>query len=102
MIIHYASLFLAQTKQVFTKPTALPDTVQASSDLITKVLQLVFGLAGAVALLIITLAGTQYVLSQGDPQKVAKAKQTIIYALIGLVITIMSYAIVSFVVKELV
>ncbi len=86
--------------QIFQKPSGLPDT-QASPDVVTKVMQLVFGLAGAIALLVITFAGTMYVLSQGDPQKVAKAKQTIIFALVGLVVTVLAYSIVSFVVTRL-
>jgi hypothetical protein len=92
---------VVQTAQLFKKPSGIPD-VQASPTVIQTVLQFVFGLAGAVALLIITIAGTMYILSQGDPQKVAKAKNTIIYALIGLVITILSYSIVSFVVTKVV
>jgi hypothetical protein len=73
----------------------------ADSASIGKVLQIVFMLFGAVALLIITLAGLKYVLSQGDPQAVAKAKDTILYAIIGLVIAILAVAIVSFVFKNL-
>lgn len=66
-----------------------------------NVLHLVFGLAGAIALIIITVAGLQYVLSQGNPQSAAKAKDTIIYALVGLIICAIGYGIVSFVVRGL-
>lgn len=68
---------------------------------IASVLRLVFGLAGAIALLIITIAGFKYTVSQGQPQEVAKAKDTILYALIGLAICIMGFAIVTFVVGKL-
>lgn len=64
-------------------------------------LQLVFGLAGAIALIVITIGALQYVISQGNPQSTAKAKDTIMYALIGLVICALGYSIVSFVVKDL-
>lgn len=63
-------------------------------------IQLVLGVAGAIALIAITLAGLQYVLSQGNPQDTAKAKDIILYAIIGLVICILGYAIVGFVVKN--
>ena len=59
---------------------------------------LVFGIMGAVALLVITIAGFKYVLSQGNPQETAKAKNTILYALIGLVVAILAFNIVKFVV----
>ena len=53
---------------------------------IQPALQLVFGLAGGIALLVITVAGFQYVISQGNPQSTAKAKDTILYDPIGLVV----------------
>lgn len=65
---------------------------------ITKALQLVFGLAGAMAVIIVIIGGFNYTTSQGDPQKTSKAKNTILYALIGLVICISAFTIVSFVV----
>jgi uncharacterized membrane protein YidH (DUF202 family) len=68
---------------------------------ISNALRLVFGLAGGVALLIVTVAGFKYVLSQGNPQETAKAKNTILYALIGLVVCIMAFSIVGFVVGNL-
>lgn len=84
---------------VFDKPQSLP-AVNADQVTIGSVLHLVLAVAGAVSLLIITLAGLQYILSQGDPQKTAKAKDTILYAIIGLVVTMISYSIVSFVVRS--
>lgn len=84
---------------VFPKPGALP-SVDANPSLITTILHLVFGIAAAVAFLIITFAGFQYVISQGDPQKTAKAKNTILYAVIGLVVAISGFAIVSFVIGQ--
>jgi hypothetical protein len=64
---------------------------------VSNVLELVFGVAGIVAVLIIVIAGMRYSISQGDPQATAKAKNTIIYAVIGLVIAISAFAIVGFV-----
>lgn len=70
-------------------------------NVVANVLHIVLGLAGSIALIIIIIAGLQYVLSQGNPQQAAKAKDTIIYALVGLVICLLGYAVVSFVVKGL-
>jgi hypothetical protein len=67
---------------------------------VTNIIQLVLGLAGAIAFIVITIAGLQYVLSQGNPQAAAKAKDTILYALVGLVICALGYAIVGFVVNN--
>lgn len=68
---------------------------------IDNILQLVFGVAGAIAVLIITIGGLKYVLSQGNPQSAAQAKDTILYALVGLVITMIGYGVVTFVLGNL-
>lgn len=73
----------------------------ALNDKIVIILQIVFATMGAIAILVIAVAGLQYVLSNGDPQKTARAKDTIIYAVIGLVVAIMSFAIVTFVLGRL-
>jgi hypothetical protein len=59
------------------------------------------GLAGAIAVLIITIAGFRYVVSAGDPQSAAKAKNAIIYTLVGLVVALSAFGIVSFVLTRL-
>ncbi len=67
---------------------------------IQTTLQIVFGTMGAVAVLIITIAGFQYITSNGDSQRVSKSKDAIIYALIGLAVAILAFSIVSFVLDE--
>lgn len=65
------------------------------------ILQIVFALAAAVALIMLLIASIKYITSRGDPAGVAKAKNTILYAVIGLVIAASAFSIVSFVVKAL-
>ncbi len=74
----------------------IPQVSADNADIIS-ITNVVFTVAGAIALLIITIAGTQYVLSMGDPQKTAKAKNTILYAVVGLAIVIASFGIASFI-----
>lgn len=64
-------------------------------------LQIVFGVAGGIALLIGAIAALKYVMSQGNPQETTKAKNTLMYAIIGLAITILSYSIIFFVLDRL-
>jgi len=80
--------------------TNLPK-VAAGQSQITAVLQIVFGVAGALSLLFVILAGLSFITSQGDPQAVARARSTIIYALIGLIIAISAEVIVTFVLNSL-
>jgi hypothetical protein len=63
------------------------------------VLQIVFGLAAGIAIIIIMLAALKYITSQGEPAEVAKAKNAIIYAVIGLAVCIFAFSIVAFVVR---
>lgn len=70
-------------------------------NLLTTTMTIVFGLAGAISVLIITLAGIQYIISSGDPQKTAKAKNTIIYAIVGLAVALLGSAFVAFVVRRI-
>jgi len=79
----------------------LPDIRGSQSTFITDALTVVIGIVGALCLLFIVVGGFRYILSQGDPQGVTKAKSTIVYALIGLVVTIMAQLIVSLVVEAL-
>lgn len=63
-------------------------------------MQIVAGFAGGVALLLIVIAGLKYVLAQGNPQETAKAKNTILYALVGLVVSVSAYSIIAFVISK--
>jgi hypothetical protein len=75
--------------------TGLPG-VEASSVNVQQIIQIVLASLAAIAVLIIVLAGLKFVTSQGDPQGVAKARQAIIFALIGLAVAVSAEAIVTF------
>ena len=79
--------------------TPLPN-VSAGPGLISKILSIVFVITGAISLLIITIAGFRFVISAGDSNRVAQARSAILYALIGLIITISGMAIVTFVLNK--
>ena len=54
-----------------------------------------------VAVIMLIIGGIRYVISGGDSKKVTDAKNTVLYAIIGLVICFFSYAIVNFVITSL-
>ena len=56
---------------------------------------------GALSVIMIIVAGFKYVTSGGDSGKVTSAKNTIVYAVIGLIIVILAQAIVKFVLEKL-
>lgn len=85
--------------QQYTAPTSIPQ-VQANNTTLSNIMNLVYGLAGAIAVVYIVLGGIHYTTSAGDMNKVKKAKDTILYAVIGLVVVIAAFAITNFVVGK--
>lgn len=81
--------------------TSLPVTTGvANGNIVQVVLSIIFGIAGALAFLYLVIGGFQYITSQGDPQRVAKAKNAVLYALIGLALAIVAQSIVALVVNS--
>ena len=56
---------------------------------------------GAVAVIMIVIGGVRYTVSNGDSNAVTGAKNTIMYAIVGLVVAIIAYALVNFVVVNI-
>lgn len=71
------------------------DSVASLHDVIGNILYAVIGISGLVAVGFIIYGGGQYITSSGDSAKVQKAKNTILYACIGLVVCVLAFAIVN-------
>ena len=52
---------------------------------------------GAISIIMIVIGGILFALSSGDAQKTAKARSTILYAVVGLIVSVFASAIVNFV-----
>ena len=63
--------------------------------IIVGILYAVIGVAGLVAVVFVLIGGINYMTSTGDGGKLKKAKDTILYALIGLAICALAFAIVN-------
>ena len=78
---------------------------QANTSLVGGVLKSVINVllyfAGTIAVIVIVVGGIRYITSDGDPGAASKAKNTIIYALVGLVVAVMAYAIVNFILDRI-
>lgn len=66
-------------------------------DLIQNLINWFIAIAGIVSAIFLVYGGISYITSSGDPGKIQKAKQMIIYSLIGLAIVALSVAITAFV-----
>ncbi len=66
---------------------------------ITNVLLFVIG---AISVIMLIIGGIRYTTSNGDSGAITTAKNTILYAVIGIVIALLAYALVNFVITSLV
>ena len=70
-------------------------------DQLQLILNVALGVIGFVAVVMIVIGGLQYTTSSGDAGKVTKAKNTIMYGVIGLVVALLAFAIVNFVLTNI-
>ncbi len=92
---------------------SIPDSVKAASgcssggnlpelsNVIQSIVNGVIAVAGTVAVIFVVVGGINYMTSAGDTQKTIKARNTILYACIGLAICALAFVIVNFVVVNL-
>jgi len=83
-----------------TSPDNIPKQ-EISTTGLNDILRLVFVLAGALAFLIIMFGAFKYIISRGDSAAIKSAKDTILYAAVGLLVCIFGYSIVVFVLAKL-
>ena len=76
----------------------LPDNLPAQTsflDLLTFIINFILGFVGTIAVLMLIWGGFRYLTSSGKSDATKDAKNTILYAIIGIVIILLSYAIVN-------
>lgn len=75
-------------------------TDQASS-FVKKLVNVLLYILGAISVVVIIIAGILYTTSTGDAGRIKKAKDALTYAIVGLIVAALAYAIVNFVVGSL-
>ncbi|MDO4889144.1 MAG: pilin [Candidatus Saccharibacteria bacterium] len=68
---------------------------------IQTIINWILAVLGVVAVIMVIIGGFTYMTSQGDPGKTKKARDTILYGIIGLVIALLAFAIVNFVLANI-
>jgi hypothetical protein len=69
-----------------------------ANSVVGDVLDVVYFVAGITSVIVIIIAGIMYSTSGGDSSKVTQAKNAILYAVVGLVVTLMAFAITGFII----
>lgn len=82
--------------QVTTAPTSLP-TAQFNSANLQNVTRFILMLAAALAVIYTIIGAVKLTISSGKPEDIATGRRTIIYSIVGLVISVSAFGIISFV-----
>lgn len=70
------------------------------SNVIKTVINIMSAIGGIIAVIMIIIGGIRYITSSGDSNSTASARNTIIYALVGLVVVAFAQVIVQFVLER--
>jgi glucose uptake protein GlcU len=78
-----------------------PSELFGDTGVFRQVTNVILYIVGIIAVIMLIIGGIKYVVSGGDSKKVTDAKNTVLYAIIGLVICFLAFAIVNFVISAL-
>ena len=73
-----------------------------SAGIFTTITNVMLFIVGAISVIMVVIGGLRYVVSGGNSSNVTTAKNTILYAVVGLIIAIMAYAVINFVIGSFV
>lgn len=69
---------------------------------VQTIVKRIIAVLGVVCVIVVVIGGITYMTSAGDTQKIEKGKKTIIYGLVGLVICALAFAIVNFMIVNVI
>lgn len=95
-----ASLITSEKKQDFTRNftlAAIPSYIESHdlNTILIQLIQLVLSVLGVIFILLLFLAGNDWLQAAGNEEKVTKSKEVIRNTLIGLAIVLVAYAMSS-------
>ena len=79
----------------------VPENIEGNDGLVTTVVNILLWAIGLISVIMIIIGGIRYATSNGDSNAVTAAKNTIMYAIIGIVVAMLAFAIVNFVIGKL-
>lgn len=71
------------------------------NNVIQSVIEILLFVVGVAAVISLIIGGIKYIVSGGDQQAVASAKNTIIYSIVGVILAVVAYTLVKFVFDEI-
>ena len=77
-----------------------PLNLFGNAGIFTSITNVLLFVIGAVAVIMIIIGGLRYVTSGGNSASISAAKNTILYAIIGIIVALLAYAIIHFVINS--
>lgn len=77
-----------------------PPELFADGGVFQTITNVLLFIIGAISVIMLIIGGIRYVVSGGDSSAVTSAKNTILYAVVGIVVAILAYALVNFVITS--
>lgn len=81
-----------------SQPTNTSSDLFGTGGIFTKITNVLLFIIGAISVIMLIIGGIRYVVSGGDSSAVTAAKNTILYAVIGIIVALLAYALVNFVI----
>ena len=100
-VVGDASALTLQEGAEMARCDECPRDLFGDNGVFKKITNTILYIVGIVAVIMLIIGGIKYVISGGDSKKVTDAKNTVLYAIIGLVICFLAFAIVNFVISAL-
>lgn len=76
----------------FPNPPALPGTVPDLWTVVVRVLQVIWPIFIGLSIIMYIIAGFLFVTANGDPGKIGTARQSVIWATVGIVVALISFS----------
>lgn len=77
-----------------------PSDLFGSAGIFTTITNVMLFLIGAISVIMLIIGGLRYVVSGGEQAAITSAKNTILYAVVGIIVAILAYAVVAFVTNQ--
>ncbi len=78
----------------------VPSQLFGSGSIFTTVVNILLFVVGALSVIMLIIGGLRYAISGGNSSAVTAAKNTILYAIVGLVVALLAYAAINFVINS--
>jgi hypothetical protein len=86
----------------YARSSSQPANLFGMTGVFTIISNTLLFIVGALAVLMLIVGGLRYVLSGGNQTSVTAAKNTVLYAIVGLIVSILAYAVINFVLSSLI